>query len=268
MRMHGIDVVGYASRRAESAHEAAVFTETHAYATPQALLADCNVLFITVPDGQIREVYESFDPAQFAGKMLCHCSGALSAGETFPGLEDAKAYGYSIHPLFPVSGRGAWRDFGHASFSIEGSRRYLPDWVSLLQNCGVTARVIDPTAKTRYHAACVIAANLMCALADESIALLEDCGFESEEARATLAPMMRANLENIITLGPEMALTGPVERNDRGTVARHLDCLAAHGDRELYRAASARLVAVARRRHPDQDFQAMEEMLDPDSDKG
>ena len=49
------------------------------------------------------------------------------------------------------------------------------------------------------------------------------------------------------------ALTGPVERNDVGTVARHLAVLEGD-DRELYRLLSLRLVEVARQKHPDRDF--------------
>ena len=261
LRMHGVDVAGYASQRMESAREAAAFTETRAYESPQALLADCDALFITVPDGKIRAVYESLDADQLAGKMICHCSGALSAGETFPGIEEAGAYGYSIHPLFPVSGRDVWSELVHASFSIEGSARYLQDWEQLLRDCGVAVRVIEPAAKTKYHAACCIAANLMCALADEATGLLGECGFAPEEARSALAPLMRANLESIIAVGAEAALTGPVERNDIGTVARHLGCLETEEERELYCAASAHLVGVARHRHPEQDYQPMEELL-------
>ena len=36
---------------------------------------------------------------------------------------------------------------------------------------------------------------------------------------------MRAHLEHILRDGPVEALTGPVERGDVRTVARHLDCL-------------------------------------------
>ena len=48
-------------------------------------------------------------------------------------------------------------------------------------------------------------------------------------------PLVRGTVENVETLGPAAALTGPVARGDHDTVTRHLDALP-DDERDAYRA--------------------------------
>lgn len=259
---HGVELAGYADQRRKAAEAAAASTGTRVYEDAQTLLADCDALFLTVPDGRIRDAYGLLPSDALEGKMLCHCSGSLTTGETFPGLAQAGGFGYSLHPLVAVSARpDAWRVFEGAWFSIEGDAVHLGEWERLLESCGAHVRAIDPASKVRYHAACAISSNLVCALVAESIDLLSGCGFSEDEARSALAPLLRANMENLVAVGPQDALTGPVERCDVVTVQKHLDCLPGEAERELYRAASARLLPLAQARHPESDYTAMARLL-------
>lgn len=72
---------------------------------------------------------------------------------------------------------------------------------------------------------------------------------------------MRSNLEHLIHDGAITALTGPVERNDSTTVKKHLACFYSPEDKELYRAASLKLVQIAKSKHPDRCYQNLEELL-------
>lgn len=72
---------------------------------------------------------------------------------------------------------------------------------------------------------------------------------------------MRSNLNHLCQVGPVDALTGPVERCDVSTVAKHLDCFPSPEERELYRLLSRKLVSVAQERHPEQDYLTMNEVL-------
>ena len=259
----GIPVTGYYSRHRESAQEAALFTDTACYDSLGELVKDSDALFLTVPDGSITSVFESLKQYRLSGKQICHCSGALSSAEAFPGIQSTGAAGFSIHPLFPVSSKyEAYRELAGAFFCLEGEARYLPAWKSLLEGLGPRVQIISADSKIQYHAACAIASNLMCALVDESLTLLENCGFSPELARAALAPLMRSNLEHLIQDGPEKALTGPVERCDFATVEKHLNCLPSQSERELYRTLSRRLVDVAQKKNPDRDYTVMKEILE------
>lgn len=258
----GVPVTGYYSRRQESAEEAALFTGTKPYAEMNELVQDSDALFLTVPDGEITNVFFALSGLDIKGKQICHCSGAMTAGEAFPGIGKTGAYGYSIHPLFPISSKHeAYRELADAFFCMEGEGPHLPQWEGLFRSLGAKVQAVPAEGKVRYHAACAAASNLVCALAELSLEMLEGCGFNREGALQALAPLMRSNLEHILRKGPAEALTGPVERCDVFTVRKHMRCLPEGTEKELYRAASQKLVEMARRRHPERDWPAMEAVL-------
>lgn len=256
----GVPVTGYYSRHRESAQEAALFTGTRQYDQLEALVQDSDALFLTVPDGAISSVFQQLRGLEISGKQICHCSGAMTAGEAFPLIGQTGAHGYSIHPLFPISSKyQAYRELTGAFFCLEGEGPHLGDWKALLEALGARARIIPARSKAGYHAACAISSNLVCALVQESLELLEGCGFSREEGLQALAPLLRSNLEHLIREGPIQALTGPVERGDAATVDKHLACLPSREERELYRAVSRKLVEMAARKHPGRDYRPLEE---------
>ena len=258
----GYPISGYVSRTLESAREAARFTESRCFETREELVAASDAIFVTVPDRAITEVYLELLNCDISGKQICHCSGSLSAEEAFPKIHEAGAYGYSIHPLFPVNDRyTSYRELPRAVFCIEGDQEHLGDWKARLESTGATVQEISGKSKKLYHAACCVSSNLMCALVQQSIDMLRACGFEEDAARSAIAPLMSANLEHIIEVGPIQALTGPIERNDAETVSAHLESLVEDSERELYRIASLKLVDVARARHPQDDYSKIYETL-------
>lgn len=57
-----------------------------------------------------------------------------------------------------------------------------------------------------------------------------------------------------------MALTGPVERNDFGTVIKQFEVLAPP-DLHIYKALSKKLLELAVKKHPEQDYTDMRQIL-------
>ena len=262
LRLNGADISGYYSRSASSALAAAEFVGADCFGSIAELCASSGVIVLTVPDGELKSVYESLAAEDINGRLLCHCSGAMSSDEVFDGIEKRGAHGCSVHPLFPVSSiYSSYKELGKAYFCLEGSREGTLFWQDTLVPLGVHVRVIDSAVKSRYHAACTVMSNLVCALADESLSLMLSCGFEKDEALAALRPLAESNLNGIFAADPSTALTGPVERNDVETVRRHLDCLTDPSDRNIYAAASLRLAEMAQRRHPERDYSQLTELL-------
>lgn len=260
-----IPVTGYYSRHGESARDAAAFTGAKQYEKIEALVCESDAIFLTVPDGEISSVFEEIKGLEITGKQICHCSGAMAAREAFPGIDQTGAYGYSIHPLFPISSKyEAYRELAGAFFCLEGSGPHIAAWEQTLRALGCKTRILSAQSKVKYHAACAISSNLICALVQESMELLSDCGFSREEALAALSPLIRSNMAHLLAEGPVASLTGPVERNDVLTVKKHLDCLQDAGDRALYRAASGKLVQVARQKNPQRNYDALTELLRQD----
>ena len=157
----GLQVIGYYSRHKESAEAAAKFTESKCYDDPGRLVADCDAVFLTVPDGVITEIFEKLKDYDLKGRQICHCSGSMTAQKAFPGIGQTGAEGYSIHPLFPVSDRFAsYRELKDAFFCIEGCEAHLNEWKERLEALGPQVQIIPSGRKVLYHAACAIACNL------------------------------------------------------------------------------------------------------------
>ncbi|MCI8827454.1 MAG: DUF2520 domain-containing protein [Ruminiclostridium sp.] len=258
----GIPVTGYYSRHRDSAQEAARFTETKVFDDLSSLVQASDALFCTVPDGAIPAVFAQLGALEIRGKQICHCSGALTAQEALSGREGGGAYYYSIHPLFPISRKDtAYQELPGAFFCLEGKGPHLQWWAETLASLGPQVRILAPEAKLRYHAACAVASNLMCALGKVSLDLLGGCGFSQEEALQALAPLMNANLAHLLQAGPVAALTGPVERCDIHTVEKHLSILPDPAAKMLYRGASQKLTELAREKHPEADYTPMDKIL-------
>ncbi len=260
LSVNGIGLSGYYSRNLNSAEEAAEFTGSKAFSTPGELIRESTVIFITVPDGAITDVFNNIRELGISGKLICHCSGALSAGEAFPDISTSGAQGLSIHPLFPVSSKyDSYKELRNAFFCLEGDR--ADEWRDILTSLGNPVRIIDGSVKVRYHAACAISSNLVCALAAESVSLLKECGFTADEALQALRPLAMSNMSKVFEAGPVSALTGPVERNDVSTVSKHLKCFGTDEERELYTAVSRKLTEVASEKHPETDYSELSKLL-------
>lgn len=259
---NGIHVTGYYNWHVEAAKEAADFTKTQCFYDLESLVDSSNALFLTVPDGEISSVFQSIKDLHISEKLICHTSGALSSTEAFSQIDEVGAYGYSVHPLFPVSSKSkSYRELADAFFCVEGHERYIHLMDDMLKSIGIHTKLIDSKNKVKYHAACAISSNLICGLVNESISLLGECGFADDEALAALGPLMKSNLDHILTDGLDMALTGPIERNDTTTVAKHVECFDTEAEKALYQTVSRQVLAVAKRKHADRNYSEMERML-------
>ncbi|MBR4513664.1 MAG: DUF2520 domain-containing protein [Lachnospiraceae bacterium] len=227
LKTNGADVAGYFSRNIDSAKEAAAFTDTSSYETIEALVADCDTIFITVPDGQIAVVADQLESMGDAArdKILVHTSGALSS-RIFSNMR-TPVHGCSIHPIYATSSKyESYKGFERAFMTLEGDDTVIAYFEPLLKELGHKTKVISPEDKVRYHAACVMASNLVIGLYSMAVESFEACGFEGAEAEEALMPLFKNNAENLAAYGMRDALTGPVARGDMETVRKHKEVLA------------------------------------------
>lgn len=257
---NNLSVSGYFSDIYEDAVEAARFTESKVYDNVEQLLEDSDVLFLTVPDGVIETVWNQINKCHFSNKIVCHCSGALSS-KVFSDIVKHQSFGYSIHPLFAVSDRyNSYKELSNAYFTIEGAEEKIDQVKSVFENLGNTVCVIDEDSKVKYHASAAMVSNLVVGLIYAGEQLLTQCGFDKEQAHNAFAPIVRGNVEHIISDGAVDALTGPIERCDVTTVKKHLDALRGN-TRDTYLAVSRNVLEVAKEKNKDRDYSKMEELL-------
>lgn len=256
---HQVTVTGFYSRTEASAKEATKFTNTNFYPDRKQLIADSDVIFLTVTDSAIAPVWESIKHESIQGKIFCHCSGSLSSG-IFSDIQHLGAYGYSIHPLYAISSKTeSYKDLAHALFTLEGDSAYLQKMRTFMEGFGNDVQIISTESKALYHAAAVFASNHMVALAYIATNLFQQCGFSSEHALQAIAPLMEGNLAHILSDGPVASLTGPVERNDVATIQRHLECLPAQYQ-AVYRELTKILVDIGSQRHPNADYTDIQQL--------
>lgn len=255
-------IKGYYSRNTDSAKDAAKFTDTNYYESLEELVGCCDILMLTVPDGQIETVTEKLKSFQslIRGKIICHTSGALSS-QVFSGMDSC--YGYSIHPIYAVSSKTeSYINFNESFITIEGDDRYLDFFKNIFVGLGHKVKIISGQDKVKYHSAAVYASNLVIGLFAMGSELLEQCGFSREEAENALKPLFLNNCQNLCAADCEKALTGPVERCDTLTVEKHLQVL--DGEyRDVYRLLSMKLVDIAERKNK-KDYNSIADILRKD----
>ena len=256
---HNEYVSGYYSRSLDSSKEAAAFTQTKYYEDLEELIQESDTLFLTVPDGSIREVYLEILQSDIEGKCLVHCSGAMSS-MVFSGIRQKGARGCSVHPICAVSDKlTGYRELSKAYFTIEGSD--VQDLVELLCSMGNSVELLEADKKVDYHAAAVFASNLVVAVYNMATDLLKQCGLSEDFAAHALQPLFAGNAESIVSRGTVGALTGAIERADAETVKKHLKSLTGEG-REIYRLLSLKLIQVARQKNPDRNYEEVKTLLE------
>ena len=187
---------------------------------PLPVVENADIVLLCVSDGAIAELARGLCPALQPGALLAHCSGVLSS-EILPTEKDIDCA--SLHPLVACTSPSAAAEaLEGAAFALEGSptaRQKLRPLISLL---GGRDFELKPQSKAKYHAACVMASNLMVALLDLSQSIAHEAGLSDATFLRKLALQALHQSESV---GTERALTGPVLRGDDATVKLHLEVL-------------------------------------------
>ena len=245
-----VAAVGGGSPGRAAAAAAAIGGGARALAVGEAAAAG-ELVLLTVPDGAIADVCRRLAEggALPSGGIVAHCCGAMGSDVLACARSCSCAVG-SMHPLqtFPTVAAAVAKLPGAYCF-VEGDAAAADVLEALARAVGCRAVRIEPSAKVLYHAAAVTACNYLAALLDAALAMGRQAGIERAVCRQALAPLVRATAENVTTLGPEAALTGPIARGDVETVRRHVEALATHPPAaELYRALGRWTVDLAVRK--------------------
>lgn len=201
-----------------------------------AAASGVDLLIVATRDAEVAAVAGSVRPVP--DTTVAHLSGLLGLDALGPHEHRA-----AIHPLVSLPdpdvgslrlGEGAW--FGLRSTSPRAGAA-AAEVVAALRGRSFT---VPEEERARYHAAAAIAANHLVAV----LAQAERVGSAAGVPAAALVDLARGALDNVASLGPRPALTGPVARGDWGTVEAHLRALAP-GDLPAYRALAAEAARLA-----------------------
>jgi predicted short-subunit dehydrogenase-like oxidoreductase (DUF2520 family) len=143
----------------------------------------------------------------------------------------------SLHPLLtmPDAHLGAQRLRGGV-FAVEGDD-LLNDVVASLGGRTIT---VPWELRTLYHATAASAANHLVALMGHVQSLATAAGLDLHD----FLPLARQAFDDVATLGPAAALTGPASRGDLATIDAHLQSMPDE-ERATYRALAERALRLA-----------------------
>jgi predicted short-subunit dehydrogenase-like oxidoreductase (DUF2520 family) len=256
----GITLSGYYSEFYKDAVEASEFTNSKAYENINDLVKDSSMIFITTPDDSIHEVWQKLSNFNLTNKIICHTSGSLTSS-IFSNINNSDAFAYSIHPIFVFSDKyNAYKNLQDAYFSIEGPENYIHELKDFIHSLGNKTFVINKEDKPLYHLASVTVSNLVLSLINTGCNYLSQCGLSENASLEALLPLIQNNIDNIKTNGFISALTGPVERNDLGTVKHHIEAIPTD-DVKLYKNLSLKLLSLSEEKHKNKDYKKLKEYL-------
>lgn len=166
-----------------------------------------DLLVIATPDAAVADVAAAVEP--LPDTVVAHMAGSL--GLDVLGVHPRRA---SIHPLVALPNpelgaerlRGAW-------FALAGDALVR----TAVEDLGGQWFTVTDEGRAAYHAAACIASNHLVALLGQA----ERVGATAGVPREAFLDLVRATVENVATLGPTAALTGPVARGDAETIERH-----------------------------------------------
>jgi predicted short-subunit dehydrogenase-like oxidoreductase (DUF2520 family) len=246
----GCDLLGFAGGSSRSLARALELCPG-ARALAHRELALAHVVALTPGDDQLDSVVAESAASNVPRRcsLWLHTSGARGL-EALDPLRASGARLGVLHPLCPVPDpRAGVRDLPGKVATLLGEPRSWRLLELLALRAGLRPVRLDPAVdRALYHAACALAANGVTALADLVAQLLARSA--GGAAGDLIGPaLMLAALDASMRDGAAAALSGPVQRGDLGTVARHLDALARLAPEALpiYRALMAAAARLALR---------------------
>jgi predicted short-subunit dehydrogenase-like oxidoreductase (DUF2520 family) len=178
-----------------------------------------DVVLLCVLDQHVEEVAERIDRGD---AVVAHVSGSH-------GLEvlSSQSRRAAVHPLvaLPNAEVGAARLRAGATFAVAGDAIAR----EVVEALGGHAIDVPDESRAAYHAAAAIASNHLVGLLGQAERVAATAGLDL----AVYLDLVRATVDNVATLGPAAALTGPAAREDHATIERHLGALD-ESEREAY----------------------------------
>lgn len=196
------------------------------FPTAQETADAADLVFITTPDSAIETV--AGDVRWRRGQYVVHCCGALGR-EALRAAEDQGAVTGAFHPFQTFAGLDqpalAVNRLAGVTFAVSAEGRLESLLKELAGRLGGRSVSITEDVRPLYHASAVLGCGYLVTLLESAVQVWQAAGFTEDDALNALAPIVRATLENIASLGPRDGVTGPLYRGDVVTVQRHLEAL-------------------------------------------
>ena len=183
----------------------------------------CDVIFITTPDKNIKEISDLI--LWKSDQIILHCSGVSDLDV----LNNPKKKGASVgsmHPLYPFSDMNLGsKNLKNVTFGIDGDDKAILYIKKILTDLESIPIEINSDFRALYHLSGVMAGNLLLGLGSAISDIWEKIGLDRSIGSKSLIPMMINSCENILKLGIPNSMAGPYVRGDVQTIKMHLEAL-------------------------------------------
>lgn len=218
------------SRSLQSARTLAKKVSAKNYSNKISSLSnDSNLVFICVPDDQIKNVAIKISKLklQFEKIIFIHTSGAKTS-EELSSLKIKGALTASFHLMqtFPSKKIIELKDtFTAIESDFVELQKELLRFAKLLK---LNPVVVSARDKILYHIGGVFAANFLSAnfLAAEQIFPIK----LKDQTAKVLGPIAESTLSNIVENSPSNSISGPIDRGDIMTIQSHINSLKSLGN--------------------------------------
>lgn len=209
------------TRSAASAQCSTLFIGAGQACSELAAMPNADVWLLAVPDRQIGAMAQALADRGSALRpaLVLHCSGALASDQ----LAALRRLGWQVacaHPLLSFADPdAALEQFAGTPCALEGDGAALATLQDVFSRIGGQCFTLNAKQKLLYHAGAVFATNFLPVLQDVAERLWQHSGMPDTLVRRLRTTLLRNAVSNIVTLGPQAALTGPAARGDAALVA-------------------------------------------------
>lgn len=225
--MEGYIVDAIISKKNKSAKALAEKFGVKKYSDDISLISkSVNVFFLTVPDSEIKKIAVQLSKLKikFSTALFIHFSGAEDISVLVPlKLKGGKTGALHLMQTFPSK---KIVNINNINSAIETNDDSV--YKFLLQLCRSLQLIpfrIDSKDKTYYHLAGVFASNFLAGNLFNAQKLLSLNNIDEQKYFDILSSTIHSTLQNIKTVGPAKALSGPVDRGDIKTIRKHISSL-------------------------------------------
>lgn len=213
------------SRSLQSARILAVKVAAENYSDKISSLSnDCNLVFICVPDDQIKKVAIKISKLklQFEKIIFVHTSGAKTSEELSSlKIKGARTASFHLMQTFPSQKQ---IEILNTFTAIESNNISLQnELIRFAKSLKLKPMIINSGDKILYHLGGVFAANFLSAnfLSAENIfpAKLK------KQSAKILKPIAESTLRNIVKHSAAESISGPIDRGDVETIKSHFSAL-------------------------------------------
>lgn len=244
----GLRVTAVASMIAADAERLAVSITGCKVSEGQHVVDDCDLVFVTTPDGAIAET-----TAQYRwrpGMAAVHCSGVTDVA-ALDAAARAGAMTGGFHPMQTFGDpAAAVRSLPGCTVTIEAPEPLNAALVAIAQRLECRINRLPPGMRGRYHAAAGYTSQFINALFAEAAKIWQSWGATEEDAVRALLPLAKGTLASIESAGLAQGMPGPVSRGDVGSIEKHVAALTPLGPEvmEFYRVVCDRTIPLGQQR--------------------